>query len=63
MRLRHSRPHLCDLPIAFPNNAPASSTAGPRQTPRSFKIIKPLNKVPVLRNLNRGPKIVELGVT
>ena len=30
----HSRPHLCDLPVAFRNNAPASSTAGPEATRR-----------------------------
>ena len=32
-----SRPHLCDLPAPFRNNAPASSTAGPRRTTRSVQ--------------------------
>ena len=35
--LLHARPQLRDLPVAFRNNAPASSTAGPRRTTRSDK--------------------------
>ena len=39
--LIHSRPHLCDLPLAFRNKAPASSTAGPETETDDAKRLRP----------------------
>ena len=63
--LIHSRPHLCDLPVAFRNKAPASSTAGPetddamRLKPRFIIVIGTFhsNSIRILIRLNPSKAI------